>query len=328
MKIYWLLLCLTLSFQLQAKQIEEHVKEPIEQSDSLKREPLETHFKKATGKSDIHKIKNIDFIYTINLDQRPEKFASCVQQLAPYGITPFRFSAVNGWELSLETINKLGINYKNWMGKELWGTSYLSDINWLAHHEVMQVRGQNYFCHCMSRGAIGIVLSHLSVLKDAYDSGYSRVWIMEDDIQVIKNPHEISTLIDKLDLSVGKDGWDILFTDQDTKGRDGKYVPCFSHAKRPNFSPKNPGRFAVRKQVSAEFTSIGARYGAYSMIVQRSGMEKILRFFNQYRIFLPYDMDFTMPDDIKLFAVTDDVVSTEPQALSDNGAPGYLNPSA
>jgi len=66
---------------------------------------LQDHFKKAEGKSDIHKTRNIDFIYMINLDERPEKWQMSIAQLASYGIIPYRFSAVNGWELSLEDIN-------------------------------------------------------------------------------------------------------------------------------------------------------------------------------------------------------------------------------
>ena len=40
---------------------------------------------------------------------------------------------------------------------------------------------------------------------------------MEDDIEVLQNPHRLSDLIDQLDLLVGSDGWDILFTDRDIK---------------------------------------------------------------------------------------------------------------
>jgi GR25 family glycosyltransferase involved in LPS biosynthesis len=287
---------------------------------------IENFLKKPTNKSVGHTMKNIDFIYMINLDQRPEKFASCIAQLAPYNISPFRFSAVNGWELSLETLNKLGVKFRpSWMQKNLWGTSYLPKYGGAPHHEVMHVKGQNYFCHCMARGTIGIVLSHLSVLKDAYDSGYKTVWVTEDDIQVIQNPHGISDAIEKLDALVGKDGWDILFTDRDTKDQQGNYVPCLSYAPRPNFTPINPNRFATRQQVGPDFKQIGARYGAYSMIVRRSGMKEIYEFIRKNNIFLPYDMEFYLPNNIRMFAVENDIISTQPQALSDNGAPGYLN---
>lgn len=285
---------------------------------------LEDHFKPVLNKSDIHKMQNIDFIYMINLDERPEKFQSCLDQLLPYGIVPYRFSAVNGWELTLDDINDVATTYEPWMNASMWGTSYLYENEGQPSHEKVGVPGQKYFSHCMSRGAIGIVLSHLSILQDAYDSGYNTIWIMEDDIKLIQDPRNLSGLIRKLDKKVGKKKWDILFTDQDTKNQNGEYVPCRGFALKPNFSPENPGRFSSVKQISS-FKKIGARYGAYSMIVRRSGMKKILDFIKKHKIFLPYDMEFYLPNDIRIYAVREDVVSTEPMALSDNGGPNYLN---
>ena len=171
------------------------------------------------------------------------------------------------------------------------------------------------------RGICPIVIIRF-LLQDAYDSGYETIWVMEDDIQVIRNPHMLSDLIDKLDALVGKN-WDILFTDQDTKNSKGEYVICLSYAARPNFTPQHPERFAEREQISEDFRKIGARYGAYSMIVRRSGIEKILNFIKRYQVFLPYDMDFYLPDDISIYTVVDDVVSTQPQAPTDNAFPGY-----
>ena len=140
--------------------------------DALRSVNIEDYLKKAGEKTGNHGLRNVDCAYIINLDQRPEKLKSCTDQLSPYGIFPCRFSAVNGWELSLETVNALGVKYEPSMRKELWGTSYLPGEDWMPHHEVMTVEGRNYFCHCMARGPIGIVLSHLSVLKDAYDAGH------------------------------------------------------------------------------------------------------------------------------------------------------------
>ncbi len=293
---------------------------------SLSCADLKKHFKTPTDtKADMRSVGEVDCIYMINLDQRPEKFASCTKQLLPYGINPYRFSAVNGWELSIETINTLGVKFDQTMKKDLWGTAYLLDGNWQPHHEIIQVEGRNYFCHCMARGPVGIVLSHLSVLSDAYKSNHKRIWVMEDDIEVKKDPHHMSSLIKKLNALVGEDKWDILFTDRDTKNQKGEYVPCLGYARKPNFTPTDEGRFARRTKVGQDFTKVGARYGAYSMIIQRSGMKKILNFFDKYSIFLPYDMEFYLPNDIHMYAVTEDVVSTQPNALSDNGAPAYLD---
>src|SRR6267154_4001788 len=114
------------------------------------------HLKKVEVESDIHSLRNIDFIYMINLDQRPEKFSQSIQQLHPYGIYPYRFSAVNGWELSLEAINDVGVKYGPWMRGDHWATYYkLNENHELeAYHEVIQEIGKTYFGHCMSRGAI------------------------------------------------------------------------------------------------------------------------------------------------------------------------------
>lgn len=286
---------------------------------------IEEYFKPCLNKGAVSsQMRNIDFIYCINLDKRPEKYAGTLQQLAPYNIVPYRFSAVNGWELSLEDINKLGVKYESWMQPGIMGTCYLPDGDGMPHHEIIHVIGRNYFCHCMARGPMGCSLSHLSVLQDAYDSGYETIWIIEDDIQVIQNPHLLSNLTDRLDSLLGYSGWDILFTDQDTKNGLGNYVPCLGYAKRPNFSPPNPGKYTDKYNISHDLKKIGARYGTYSMIVRRSGIKKMLDFFKTYKIFLPIDMDMFFPD-LKAYAVTNDVVSTQVNAPSDNGAPNYKN---
>lgn len=48
------------------------------------------HFKKIDDKRDDEKfqIKNIDFIYLINLDRRPERLEQSLKQLEPYQIRP------------------------------------------------------------------------------------------------------------------------------------------------------------------------------------------------------------------------------------------------
>ncbi len=284
---------------------------------------IRSYFRPVVDKKGTGGVAKIDFIYLINLDERPKKLASVVTQLTPYQIEPCRFSAINGWELSLEALNELGVQYEPWMGGGNWGTSYLLDGNKEPQHEIVGIPGKTYFCHCMPMGAIGCVLSHLSVLQDALDSGYETIWIMEDDIEIVQNPHLISELLVELDELVGKDGWDVLFTDPDTKNTEGVHVPCTSYAWRPNYRPLDTARFAQKRDVGEHFKQIGARYGSYSMILRRSGIKKILNFLKCYQIFLPYDMEYTQPANIRLFATREDVVSTQPRAPSDNGAPNY-----
>jgi GR25 family glycosyltransferase involved in LPS biosynthesis len=290
---------------------------------------VEDCFKPALNKTPLASLRNIDYIYVINLDERPEKFKQTYDQLIAWCIQPYRFSAVNGWKLSLEEINNVGVSYEPWMKKNLWGTCYLDENSDQPTYEIMKTKGRNYFTFEMSKGAIGITLSHLSVLQDAYDSSYERIWVMEDDIYIPQgqDPNEICDLIDDLNNLVGCDGWDILFTDPDTKGPDGKHIPCCSCALRPNVDPDIPSKFALKKDLNETFMQIGARYGAYSMIVNRSGMEKILNFIKKNKIFLPYDLEYVWPDNIRLFSIKRDIVSTLPGAMTDNAYPGYKRKS-
>jgi len=284
---------------------------------------IDDYFKKIGEKTNHNQFRNIDFIYMINLDQRPEKFERSKLLLSLYGIYPYRFSAVNGWELSLEAVTALGVTYRASMPNRPMGTYFVDSAPPQPVDEEIQVEGRSYYCHCMSLGAIGCVLSHLSILQDAYDSGYQTIWILEDDVEIHQNPYLLSDLIDALDRLVGKEGWDVLFTDQDSKNPKGEYVPCLSFAKRPDFTPANPDRFAQRKEISDQFKRIGARYGSYSMIIRRGGMKKLLDFFKLHKIFFPYDLEYTLPDDIQLYALTSDVVSTTPGSPTDIGKPNY-----
>ena len=292
---------------------------------SLFSKPLEEYFRKIEQKGSEHRMKNIDFIYMINLDERPEKFEQSSSLLALYGIFPYRFSAVNGWKLSLEEINDVGVLCDLTVSDPRMATCYVPEDDGQPIHEPMTTWGRTYFCHCMARGSIGILLSHLSILQDAYDSGYETIWVMEDDVAVCRNPNILSELIEGLDAAVGKDGWDILFTDRDTKNNNGQYVPNTGYAWIPNYSPPDPGCFARTHVINGEFRQVGARFGAYSMIFRRSGLSKLLTFVKQRNLFIPYDIEYALPPGIRLFTVLTDVVSTQPGSPSDNGGPNYLN---
>ncbi|HSW72765.1 MAG TPA: glycosyltransferase family 25 protein, partial [Chlamydiales bacterium] len=219
---------------------------------------LVDHLKKAPNKSAAYSMENIDFIYLINLDQRPEKLKASLDQLAPYGIYPYRFSAVNGWELSLEDLEDVGLIFTPEMTSGIMGTCYPLDGNFEPSHEVIQVPGKSYFCHCMARGTVGIALSHLSILQDAYASGYETIWVMEDDIMVMKDPNLIPQMIEKLDSQVGKGNWDVLFTDRDIRDSNGNYYTTYWAGRRPDylgFTQEN--NYAQKDQISSDFIKVG-----------------------------------------------------------------------
>lgn len=284
---------------------------------------IDDHFKDVGPKLDDHSFENIDFVYMINLDQRPEKYEMSLAQLTPFGIHPHRFSAVNGWELSLEAINDVGVKFSPEMQGGFQATSYHLNGDGKPSHEVIEHYGQTYFVHCLPRGAIGCTLSHLSILQDAYDSGYETIWIMEDDIAVLSDPRIIPSMIEKLDSLVSD--WDILFTDRDFRDANGSHVPAYGAARRPDYDHfLYATDFSFKVDISPEFRQIANRYGTTSMIIRRSGMRKLLQFFKAHQIYLPYDMDLIYARGIKLYTVSHDIVSNLSKAISDLGGPFYL----
>lgn len=263
-------------------------------------------------------IQGIDCLYMINLDERPEKWAASLKALQPWGIVPCRFSAVNGWKIPGSELNQLGVRFEKGMQGGLWGTYFDPE----PHDEWIFRVGQYYFCHHITRGTIGIVLSHLSLLQDAIERDYRTIWIMEDDIEVHEDPKIMESIVEELDaLTQGQ--WDILFTDPDTKDKEGRYVPCYSTTKRPNFPPTEGKIIYKKAPISSNLCAIGARFGAYSYIIKRSGIEKILDFYNRYAIFHPYDIDIFMIPGLRVFTTRRDIVSTIPTAISDNAEPNF-----
>src|ERR1700722_4546833 len=256
--------------------------------DYVKKEGIEKYLKKADNKKGRHSMANIDFIYVINLDPRPERYERTMEALKPYGIVPYRFSAVNGWKLSNEAIDELGIVYKPSMPegpicsvyRHVDGKEYIS-------YEIMKEEGVCYYSHSLSRGAIGCLLSHLSILQDAYDSGYETVWIMEDDIRVVSDPREISLLVNTLNNLAPE--WDVFFTDNEVKGANGTPVPCMVIRPRPLVQLQPLDYYLKRTQLSNGIEKIVMRFGSASMVVNRSGMKKLLDFFKKNKIYFPYD---------------------------------------
>jgi GR25 family glycosyltransferase involved in LPS biosynthesis len=265
--------------------------------------------------ADPKNIQHIDCIYSINLDERPEKWERTLSELAPYGITPKRFSAINGWKLSPQKVNELLLTFLPGMQGGRWACFFSSDREQLkVEHDFLTEKsyGRSFAADWLSPGAIGCSLSHLSVLKEAYEAGYETIWVIEDDIVVHKDPHLLSALIEKLDLLVGKEGWDILYTDTDEEeegngNRDEKHD--LSHIWRPDADPSIFTLLPKREKLEEPFVKIHSRTRTHSMIIRRSGMKKIIEHLNTHKIFLPYDDELSLVPNISLFNLTHNIVS-------------------
>jgi GR25 family glycosyltransferase involved in LPS biosynthesis len=265
-------------------------------------------------------IKNIDYIYLINLDARPEKLESSRLELSIHNIPFHRFPAVCGWELPVEALRDLGVNFQPGMLRDRWVVHFPVEKQGHPENEFLrdELVGEPVFARWTTPGSIGCTLSHLSILQDAYEAGYETIWVMEDDISVQRNPHELAELIEKLDQAVGKEGWDILYTDHDKV--DAKHYAEANDFEsdlkgdlwffwRPDRDLSDRRPFAKRSVVANDFVQIGSRYRTHSMVIRRSGIEKILNYEKSHPIFLPYDQELATIPDLKLFNVRESVVT-------------------
>lgn len=287
---------------------------------------LVDHLKKAEGKTGIHQMRNIDFIYMINLDKRPEKFLKASSELLRFGINPYRFSAVNGWELSLEAINDVGLKFQEGM-TPLMASVYPLEAGGKISYEFMTEIGKTYFCHRTALGTLGCSLSHISVLKDAWEAGYDTIWVLEDDIEVVSDPNKIADLIDELDRLVGKNNWDVLFTDQNYRTDVNKYLIASGAQKRPDMDcsvgERYSEKYTTNEIISPNFKKVSARFATHSMIIRRCGIEKLLKYSLEHKIYLPYDQENYFAPELKRYSFTFDVVSNMFNSVSDNAEPTY-----
>jgi GR25 family glycosyltransferase involved in LPS biosynthesis len=170
--------------------------------------------------------------------------------------------------------------------------------------------GFTYYSLWTSRGAVGCTLSHLSVLQDAYDAGYQTIWIMEDDISVRGNPHLLSDWIEELDQLTE---WDVLYTDSDyLKNIDPNkdLLTQLPMIWRPDLPFFDLSILLEEVEVGEHFIKVGGRSRTHSLIIRRSGMEKILHFYEEHNMFAPYDWELALVPEIRLYVLKEDIVTS------------------
>src|SRR3990167_660764 len=179
---------------------------------------IEDHYQKLETRREYTGPKNIDYIYLINLKQRPERWINSLKQLVPYNIIPQRFPGIYGWSLGPDVLNDISLKFTvgMWAGREsvmVFPPEKKGEPEWINLSYAWD--GKSCFSGWTVKGTIGCSLSHLSVLHDAYEAGYQTIWVLEDDFRILDDPHKLSSIIEELDRVVGVEGWDVLYTDFD-----------------------------------------------------------------------------------------------------------------
>jgi GR25 family glycosyltransferase involved in LPS biosynthesis len=201
----------------------------------------------------------IDCIYVINLDDRPKKWKMMQDILNGFHLRANRVPAVNGWALTKRAKNALLGSYRR--------------------------RAR------MNGGQIGCLLSHVSIMKDAYNRGFEKIWIMEDDIRFNESPQVLPALLEE--LTQLDPGWDVFYTDTDawrklnidatTLRKDNFF--------RPDQTYHSFDFYASRDRISSNILTMRHRHGLYSYVVSKKGIEKLLNYFNHTYIWSAIDYD-------------------------------------
>ncbi len=216
----------------------------------------------------------IDCIYVINLDSRADRWHRLQPVFEKMGISPNRVSAYVGKTITKE--QKL----------DMFGPYPIR----------------------MPGPAIGCLLSHLSIIKDAYERGFSAVWIMEDDVEFLENAGVISKLME--DLTEIDSEWDFLYTDTNCRNPEGGYYYTGSwEFARPDQNCPPYEVLNQRISVGSDFEITNMRYGLTSYILTRSGIEKLYRYFTHVFLWVPVDVDIHYIPGIRKYGVTRDVVT-------------------
>lgn len=212
-------------------------------------------------------LKEIDCIYVINLDERPERWERTKNEFKAQRLNPQRISAINGWNLPIS--QKIDLLEKN---------SPLLKIH--------------------SGGAIGCLLSHLSVYKNALDQGFNTIWVSEDDIIFHENAEEISHLINSLNSL--DPHWDVLYTDYWFPNKLSKERP------RSNQVAYKP----TQTIISDELIKIRGRRNTHSMILSGKGLKKIYNYFTSKKLWTPIDVDLHYIPNLKQYSPMRHIVSS------------------
>lgn len=223
----------------------------------------------------------VDCIYVINLDSRPEKWKRASALFANAKLKVNRVSGVNGYIITEDERQELSAPYSP------------------------QLRG----------GQIGCLLSHLSIIHDAYKRNFQTIWIMEDDIDIVGNIQQLSPRIKELQTIDPK--WDILFTDTDMRYPNAYTSSSFHFHPRPD-QPLSLSEYnKPREKVSEHLLRIHHRWGTHSMIISRSGIEKIKNYFDQWALWEPIDVELHYIPNIHEYVLLPDIVTNWTKSISD-----------
>lgn len=131
-----------------------------------------------------------------------------------------------------------------------------------------------------SKGAFGLVITYINLLEDAYKNGYERILILEDDVNLHKNYFD---LVKKFTNVINDTKYDIIWL--------GANQRMFSKQQLDSIDKGEPYLPESQKN---NYT-----YGTFSIMINRSGIVKMLKVVNSRNIINLKPIDIVINDMIR-----------------------------
>ncbi|MBS0625112.1 MAG: glycosyltransferase family 25 protein [Verrucomicrobia bacterium] len=275
------------------------------------------HFKKIDDKYEEEKflVRNVDLIYLINLDRRPDRWKRCLEQFLPHKIRPHRVAGIIGWDLTQEVFDDIAMRPKPPMQYDKGVHFKFVPGGYPSEPFTEAAYGRPCLHKDAPAGGMGGCLTHYSNIYDGYVSGYNVIWTLEDDVTVKSDPHMISEYISRLN-ALAPD-WDVLYTDDDDHFTAANVFTHFGGSRWMRPGRPIPESMIERKPVGADFFKIGGRTQTHSYLVSRAGMRKILDYIFREKLFVPFDTEIPCVPGINLYNLRYDVVHGRDRQYSD-----------
>jgi len=264
--------------------------------------------KKALHKiSELHCISGIDYIYCINAKKDLKRFKTLKKEFGEYDIVPYRFDAVDPTRLSYKTLFNIGYNTARGTNGTLATLAMKSGKNVILQQYPMTMPRSTYFHQQLTLRDIAHNLNYFSCIFDAYKSKYKSIWIMTDDATILVNPNILTGYLIKLDMK--HPGWDVLYTDKDSRDPRSISFAEIAHPIRPDIEFDSEENYKAREGTAGCIRRVGLRTGAESFLLSKRGINKIVQYYKKHGFFIPFEVELQIIPDLKAYYIHDEVVS-------------------
>lgn len=197
---------------------------------------------KRKGKSS-HKMAGIDFIYVVTA-KICHRFNDLKRSFAKYGLNPYRFTAFESKDISFNSMLRTCLHgSRRYSGIEanrliVRGGEFVLDKGKMSSSK------EGYVHRGMSLKSLSRSLSHISIIKDALDSGYETIWIMDSATELRRNPNDLSIYVAKANEAIP--GWTSLYTDYSERDQADQLKPLRKFFFRPDVEFLDPDDYLAR----------------------------------------------------------------------------------